>query len=186
MNFKNTVLILFFSILNPVSLSAQWDASIEDSAKKLCEDGKKLATENIKKGLYHVIQYGGKAPVQSDKYRQFRGYYFLYHYGVKVGYGGLVSSPFYDCYTSVMKDSVLALYGSDFFERVEKEVKKEFPNWILKEAQSEKIWDPIDSIHKIPFDIKKMEGYLEKEMDLKFANEILLRPKITLNIGKFP
>lgn len=150
-------------------MMAQPDTINIESREELCERGKLAAIENIGKGLYHVIDYGGLAPKESQGYSSFRGYYILYNYGVKVGYGGATSTPFYDCYTELMRDSVLAKYGSNFFERAEEEVKREFAIRRKREAKSDKIFIGVDSLPQLPKSFTKIEDYLKTKIDLKFA-----------------
>lgn len=151
MSIKHLSLVLFFFSQN---LSAQLDSLqlIENKRENqtLCEQGELLAKENMAKGVFHVISYGGKPPIGDAEFIEFHKRYCLRKYGVKIGYGGGTSTSFYDCYTAVMRDSVLSKFGDNFFLNVFEEAKMEYAILLVKEIESDKVYFKVDSMPSFP------------------------------------
>lgn len=163
-------LLLFLAIVFSLKANAQLDSINSQEDKDLCEDGKRAAIVNMKKGQFHVITYGQLPPTGNPDFLEFHKRYCLRTYGVTIGYGGRNSTPYYDCYTALMKDSVQAKYGDDFFVNVFEEAKMEFAISLQAELKTDKIWTSVDTLPSFPGGLPGLHEYFKSKMDLNFKS----------------
>lgn len=167
MHFYIAVFLFLISGNFVLAQDISYPQSAIDSADEQCVLGKEMALENIAKGQIHVITYGKNTFGSNQDFNEFHKRFILLTYDVKIGYGGSSTTRFLDCYTALMRDTVLSRYGSTFFKRAENEARLQYHEQIRRRIAADELFSHLDTISEYIGDPKSLPDWIKDKARLR-------------------